>query len=63
MKGNHASGDPTDVQGRTKRIAGSWLAGGNTSENSGGLLNIHAQVWILEHLSMEGAPERGNFVS
>lgn len=63
MKENHASGDPTDVQGRTKRIAGSRLAGGNTSENGGGLLNIHAQAWILEHLLMKDAPERGNLVS
>lgn len=49
--------------GRTKRIAGSRLAGGNASENGGGFLNILRKHGVWEHLLMEDAPERGNLAS
>ena len=60
---NHASGDLTDVQGRTKRIAGSRLDGGNAPENGGGFLGILRKHGVWEHLLMEDAPERGSLAS
>lgn len=60
---NHASGDLTDVQGRTKRIAGSRLAGGHASEKRWRALSILRKHGAWEHLLMEDAPERGSLAS
>lgn len=57
-KGNRASGDLTDVQGRVKGIAGSRLHRRQGLEHGGGLYRIPRKREAKEHLSMEGAPDR-----